>query len=108
MNNEPILPPEYTIAEGPEGLKKVLEDFLKSAQEDVAFANEAHYILYQLGNQKSLIRADFSKKPFQFWYYDLLGRPATKAVKETIVEFLWEKCGEKERYFADSEEKVNE
>jgi hypothetical protein len=32
-----------------------------------------------------------------FWYCDLLGRPITKAVKHTIADFLWEKCGEKEK-----------
>lgn len=86
------------MTEGPEGLEKVLVELLDKVDADPALASEEHYILYHLGNQKSLIRVDPSQKPFKFWYYDLMGRPATVAVKETIARFLWEKCGEKERY----------
>ena len=82
---------------GPNGLTDVLNDLLAQREKDPSFSRE-HFILYQLGNQKALIRVDTSQKPFQFWYYDLLGRPATKIVKETIARFLWDKCGEKERY----------
>lgn len=38
-----------------------------------------------------------TQTPYHFTYSDLLGRPATNAVKDTIANFLWEKCGE-ERY----------
>lgn len=91
-------PEEYIVAEGPDGLSKVLESFLNRAQEDEGFAMNGHYILYRLGDQKSLIKVDMSNKPYKFYYYDLLGRPITKAVKNTIVHFLWEKCGLKEEY----------
>jgi len=86
------------IAEGPEGLEAVLMELLQKTQTDPQFAEQEHYILYKLGNQKSLIKADLSKKPFKFWHYDLLGRPATLAVKDTIAQFVWEMGGEKERY----------
>ena|SRR3990167_8377679 len=98
------LPPDYTLAMGAEGLRKALDDFLLKAQKDIQFANKGHYILYQLGQQQSLIKVDMSSKPFQFWYYDLLGRPATNKVKDIIVEFLWEKGGAKEWYLQELEE----
>lgn len=96
-----ILPFPYVLAEGPEGLNEVLNSLLTQAQKDHAFASTGHYIVYQLGDQKSLIKVDFNHSPFQFWYYDLLGRPITRVVKETIAQFLWEKGGEKERFYQE-------
>lgn len=90
---------QYVTAQGPEGLAEVLNRFLEQAKSDPEFATNGHYILYQLGNQKSLIKVDMSQEPYQFWYNDLLGRPATKIVKDTVAQFLWEKCGERERFF---------
>jgi hypothetical protein len=92
---------QYVPAHGPEGLTKVLDNFLEKAKIDPEFAAHGHYILYQLGAQKSLIKVDMSQQPFQFWYNDLLGRPPTNIVKETIARFLWEKCGERERFFQE-------
>ncbi len=80
----------------------VLEALLHKAKQDPAFINQDHYILYQLGNQRSLIKVDMTKTPYHFTYNDLLGRPATNMVKDTIASFLWEKCGEKERYSRES------
>jgi hypothetical protein len=97
------LPGRYIIAEGPEGLTKILTDFLEKTKNDPAFVSSDHDVLYQLGSQKSLIKIDFRHKPYQFWYNDILGRPATSAVKEAIASFLWEKCGAKERVLADRE-----
>lgn len=88
----------YIPAQGPEGLKQVLEDLLEKSRQDPEFAAREHYIYYQLGGQKSLMKVDMSKPPFQFWYYDLMGRPMTRMIEATIAEFLWEKGGEKERY----------
>lgn len=90
------LPPGCRSAQGPEGLTYVLDDLLDQSLKDAAFAAAPHYVLYELGSQKSLIKVDMSMKPYQFWYCDLLGRPATKVVKETIARFLWEKCGVKD------------
>jgi hypothetical protein len=90
---------KYIPAHGPEGLAKVLDNLLEQSQKEREFAFTEHYILYQLGSQKSLIKVDMSQPPFQFWYYDLLGRPATRIVKEVIARFLWEKCGEREQFF---------
>ncbi len=89
---------KYVTAQGPEGLTQVLDSFLQQSNADADFATSAHYVMYQLGNQRSLIKVDMSKKPYRFWYFDLLGRPATRTVKDTIADFLWEKGGEKERY----------
>lgn len=88
----------FIPAQGPEGLMRVLEELLEKSRLDPAVAAQEHIILYQLGDQKSLIKVDFSEPPGKFWYNDLLGRPMTKAVKNTIAEFLWTKCGERERY----------
>lgn len=88
----------FIPAQGPEGLMSVFEELLHQTKQG---EEGEHIILYQLGNQKSLIKVDFRKRPFQFWYNDLLGRPMTKAVENTIAEFLWTKCGEKERYMQE-------
>ena len=88
---------DHIIANGTEGLEKVLDDLLEKTKDDPLFASQSHYILYQLGSQKSLIKVDTVQSPFRFWYYDLMGRPATTAVKETIARFIWDKCGEKDR-----------
>ena len=81
------------IAEGPSGLEKLLNELYEETRLDSIFAAKEHYILYRFGQQKSLIKLDFSTPPFQFWYYDLWGRPATNIVKETIAHFLLEKGG---------------
>lgn len=97
------IPANSVIAEGPDGLTAVLNDFLEKSKSDRLFAEDEHFILYQLGNQKSLIKVDTSQIPFRFVYNDLMGRPATIVVKEVIARFLWEKCGEKERYIHEME-----
>lgn len=89
---------QYIIAEGPDGLRHALDELLLKLERDPSVAAKIQTILYQLGNQTSLIKVDLNQTPFHFWYIDLLGRPATKIVKETIAQFLWEQCGEKERY----------
>lgn len=91
------IPPNHIVADGPEGLERVLDELLEKSKTDTQFASDEHFILYQLANQKSLIKVDTSQLPFKFWHNDLMGRPATVAVKHTIAKFLWEKCGEKER-----------
>lgn len=92
---------DYIPAHGPDGLREALDNLLARANADPEFAAAQHFILYELGNQKSLIRVDTTQQPFYFWYYDLLGRPITKNVKDIIAEFLWDKCGERERYFRE-------
>lgn len=90
------IPSKYILANGPEGLEKVLNELLEKSKKDSAFASQEHFVLYQLGEQKSLIRVDTDKKPFLFWHYDLLGRPMTMVVKNTIDKFLSEKFGVKQ------------
>lgn len=98
------LPSEYERADGPDGLKTTLEHLHSQALQDPSFAERDHFILYELGDQKSLIKIDMQQMPYHFTYDDLLGRPATNVVKDTIARFLWEKCGEKERYLKESRE----
>lgn len=88
---------DHIVANGPEGLEKVLGDLLAKTKDDTGFSKKDHYILYQLGSQKALIRVSTKEIPFKFWHFDLMGRPATVAIKETIARFIWEKCGERER-----------
>src|SRR5690242_8447056 len=99
------IPHDHIVAQGAEGLMQVLTELLEKSQGDPTFAKQEHYILYQLGNQKSLILVDTSKKPFHFWHYDFMGRPATVIVKDVIERFLWEKCGERERVLKELSEK---
>lgn len=89
--------PEMTIAEGPQGLKEVLAALRERALQDADFRSREHYIMYRLKDQKSLFKVDLSQQPYQFWFYDLLGRPATNAVKDTVAEFIWESASENER-----------
>lgn len=98
------LPEKYDIANGLDGLAALLDQLLLQAKQNPNTITPDHYILYQLGNQKSLIKVDMTTSPFHFMYDDLLGRPATNGVKETIGRFLWEKCGEKEflKFFEDA------
>jgi hypothetical protein len=103
MNENRDLAFHYDIAQGPAGLKNILDTYLVSLQNDSHFAEATHYILYQMGDQQALIRVDMSTSPFHFKYCDLFGRPATKSVKETIAKFLWDNCGEKERYLKELE-----
>lgn len=94
------LPPEYDIAEGPtgpEGLGALLVQILEQVKENPSLAKRDHYILYKFASQQSLIQVDTTQVPFHFQYSDLLGRPATAAVKDAVAKFLWE-SGERERY----------
>lgn len=91
----------YIIAEGPEGLKNVLSEFLIKSKQDPLFAKQEHHVLYQLGNQKTMIRVDTDKTPFKFWCYDLMGRPITIVLKNIIADFLWEHWGEKKLSLQD-------
>lgn len=75
---------KYTIAKGPDGLREAL---------NALSPGKEHFILYQLNQQQSLIKIDNSEQPYQLWYYDLMGRPATMAVKNAVSQFLQEKCG---------------
>ncbi|HTM63808.1 MAG TPA: hypothetical protein VL360_04845 [Gammaproteobacteria bacterium] len=102
MESVEFVMPEYTTANGPQGLMDVLESLRLQADQDAEFRAREHYILYCFNEQKSFIKVDMSEQPFQFWYSDVNGRPATNAVKETIAEFLWERCGEKDRYDENS------
>jgi len=87
--------------EGPEGLMQALEDLLAKVKSEPE-ASKEYVLLYQLGKQRSIIKVDFNQEPCHFWYQDTLGRPITKAVENTIAEFLWTKCGERERYLKES------
>ncbi len=91
-------PFEYDLAPGPEALMHLLESYLTAVEKDQAFSGTPRYILYKMGAQESVIKVDTSQRPFQFWYCDLQGRPMTMSVKAVIADFLWEKCGGKERY----------
>lgn len=91
------IPDKYILAEGPQGLERVLDELLAKTKSDADFATQEHFVLYKMGAQESLIKVDTSKMPFEFWHYDLLGRPMTSTVKDIITHFLWEKCGEKDR-----------
>ncbi len=103
MTENKGLPFQYEIAEGPDGLRSLLDAYYTKAQTDEAFAEIGHYILYTFGEQRSLIRVDTSTMPFEFRYCDLMGRPITKLVRETIAKFMWETCGEKERCMKELE-----
>ncbi len=91
----------YILARGPAGLEEVLATLLEQSKTNPELKSKAQYVLYELGNQKSMIKIDMSVWPVVFWHYDLLGRPATSAVKDILSKFAWEKCGEKEWYYKE-------
>lgn len=106
MDDDNELPEDVIPAEGPDSLYAILDALLLQVKANPKSLKKEFYILYKLGGQRSLIKVDMTRQPFQFWYYDLLGRPATEIVKNTIAKFLWEKCGERESYLrthSDSE-----
>src|SRR3990167_6140908 len=86
--------PVYIQANGLAGLSQTLDRLLEEHKHGEALTTP-RYVLYQLGSQQALIRVDIDQMPFRFWYCDLLGRPATRAIKEIIAEFLLDKCGER-------------
>src|SRR5436190_11302591 len=85
-SNREVLPISLP-AEGPKGLREVLNSLYQQAQLDSA-ANTDHFILYHMNDQKSLIRVSMAEEPCKFWYYDLDGRAAPKGVKDVINQFL--------------------
>ena len=91
----------FIVAQGPQGLEQVLNELLEKSKSDATFKEQPHYVLYELGNQKSLIKMDLNEKPVMFWHYDLLGRAATSVVKDVLARFAWERCGEKEMYLKE-------
>ena len=91
-------------AEGPEGLMRVLEELLAKVR-SASLETKEFVVLYQLGKQRSIIKVDFNQEPCHFWYQDTLGRPITKAVENTIAEFIWTKCGERERFLKEMSSK---
>ena len=101
QENELALLKNYHPAQGSAGLRQVLDDLLEQSKNDPIFATKEHFIMYRIGDQKSLIKVDMSEDPVLFWYFDLLGRPATRIVKKTIFDFLWEKCGVREKYLQE-------
>jgi len=101
--NELEILKNHLIAQGPEGLRQVLDTLLEKSLQDSGFAAEPHFVKYQLGQQESFLKVDMSEKPYLFWYCDLQGRPVTKAIQTVIADFLWEKCGEKEKCLQELE-----
>lgn len=89
---------EYDIAEGPDGLKALLDSYFERAQNDSAFKAEPHFIVFHHGNQESVIKVDMTESPCLFWYYDMLGRAITPSVREVMARFLWDRCGESKRF----------
>ena len=61
MENDELDFNNYITAQGPEGLRQVLEDLLQKSTQDTAFAAEPHMVRYLLGNQQSLIKVDMSE-----------------------------------------------
>lgn len=98
MQPEDAMMIDYIDATGPQGLWDVLTHLHEKVHAEKHTGPAEFYIRYTLGSQISLIKVDLNADPIQFWYYDLLGRPVTNAVRETIGKFLWEKCGERERF----------
>lgn len=98
MQHDTDLNIDYIPVNGPAGLWEVLNGLLEKTRSEQVTGPAVHYLRYELGSQISFIKVDLNADPVQFWYYDLLGRPPTKAVKETIAKFLWEKCGEQGRF----------
>lgn len=92
---------EYQVVKGPEELERLLDNLLAQTKNDNHLKLKPYFILYEWGNQKSLLKVDLSEQPVVFWHDDLLGRPATSTVKEVIARFVWQNCGEKEWYFKE-------
>lgn len=103
MEDTLSLPTEFMRVMGPEALYNQLKECALFAKQNSAYASSEHYILYQLGMQKSLIKLDFSHDPLQIWYCDLQNRPVTNKVKEAVLRFIQEqeKGADLKSYFHD-------
>lgn len=90
----------YDEVEGAAELKQQLLFYWREFQAGNLKNTKTYYILFHMGAQQSLIRVDVGSPHFYFWYYDLLGRPMTKAVKQALAEFLWEHNGQKQAFIS--------
>lgn len=75
----------YYRAIGSQELEQVLATLLENAQRDLHFAKKIHTILYEFGQQRSLIKVDFHQR--KAWYNDLLGRPAPLIIKDAFSKY---------------------
>ena len=98
LENEQDVPFQHDTVDGSKELTRLLCDYLEWSRQDQSFANNDHHILYRCGDQASLIRVETRAIPFSLYYCDLSGRPAPRVVKEAVARFLWDRCGEKEKY----------
>lgn len=95
---------DYIDVVGPTELWEALLRLLEKTHQEAIQGPAEYYLRYTLGQQLSYIKVDLNAEPFQFWFYDSLGRPMTNAVKETIAKFLWEKGGIREQYTTTTKE----
>ena len=71
----------------PTSLHDVVSEMVDRAKNDSAFAAEAHYILLQLGERKTLIKADLSQHPHEFILSNLEGRPGLLGERAVLKNF---------------------
>ncbi len=96
----------YTTAIGQEGLAKLLDQFLEQKQLGLLLDPE-QYIKYVNGDAEALIKIDMSTEPFHFWCYDYVhGRPML-SVTNILLDFAWNKGGEKEAYLSTLSSREN-
>lgn len=99
--------PNHTVVAGPEALKAALVRLWEACQNSPEIAKQDHYLLYQRGNQQSVLKIELNKKPFQFWYCDRDGRPMMPLMKRELANFTWENGVSKEKYQHDYAQFMN-
>lgn len=99
VDNDLEILPQYTPAIGQDGLADALNHLRQESDRDPEFARQDHYLLFRkdtnASTYESVIKADLSERPFQFWHFNTHFLPAIEVIKDTIKKFL-ESCGQTE------------
>ncbi len=78
----------YFVANGPEGLKEVL-DKLKRINADNSTKSAQYDIIFLHNSLTALLKVDMGRPQIKFWYHDFgFGRAAPTSVKDVIVGFI--------------------
>jgi hypothetical protein len=86
-------------AHGPDELIQSLEGLYERANRDARFAAQPHYVLFQIGQQSSLLRFDIHKR--KVYHFNIDGYAATAPVKVAVQQFLEKAGGTLEADFHD-------
>lgn len=95
---------DYIPVQGLDHLSETLEMLYFKIKANPTLSSEDKYVLFQLGNQKSLLRITFAEEMPHFAYFDLFERPMTKNIKTVLINFLQKNAVLPKDFLTKSEE----